>query len=341
MENTTLIGKTQDELEELVRSAGSPSYRGRQIYRWIYVSGVRDYDEMHTIPGSLRQHLAAAGPLHPLTSHLVTGDLADGSQKFLFTLSDGKQVESVLMKEKKRLTVCVSTQVGCAVNCSFCATAAMGFHRNLTAGEIVDQVLQIQHYSGAKISNVVFMGMGEPFLNYDHVLQAADLLHDPDGMNLGNRRITISTAGIIPGIRRFTKEKRLYKLAISLNATSDEQRRDIMPLTKKYPITTLLPVVQKYYQVLRHQVTFEYVLLDRFNDTPGDARRLIRMIGRLPCKVNIIPYNEIGGNFRRPAPERMTTFLDTLRPAPFTVTVRWSKGTDIKAGCGQLATEYT
>ncbi len=334
------MGKTRAEIRDIVMAAGEAPYRGEQIYRWLYVSRVQDYNEMHTIPKALRAQLEAAYPLRALRSFLVTGNLADGSQKFLFTLPDGKQIESVLMQERRRVTVCVSTQIGCAVNCSFCATATMGFHRNLTAGEIVDQVLQIQHHAGLVVTHVVFMGMGEPFLNYDQVLKAADLMHDPDGMNLGSRRLTISTAGIIPAIRRFTKEKRKYKLAISLNAAGETQREQIMPLTRKYAVSELLSAIQDYYQALRHQVTFEYVLLDRFNDTPGDARRLIRLIGRLPCKVNIIPYNEIGGNFRRPDPERLKSFLAVLNQAPFTVTVRWSKGTDIKAGCGQLATEY-
>jgi 23S rRNA (adenine2503-C2)-methyltransferase len=246
-------------------------------------------------------------------------------------------IESVLMQEGNRITVCLSSQVGCAMDCDFCATAKMGFQKNLSVGEIVDQFLFLQQESKKKITNVVFMGMGEPFLNYARVIKAADLLNQSDGIDLGARRITISTVGIIPRIKQFSKEGHRYKLAISLNGTTQNQRLQTMPAAKKYPIHKLIDAAKNYYETAKRFPTFEYVLMNNLNDRTTDAENLIKLIGNLPCKVNLIPYNEIGGTYKRPSHDRLTRFINALKNVPFTVTVRWSNGTEIDAGCGQLA----
>ena len=274
--------------------------------------------------------------LNPLKILKVTGAKSATTRKFLLECNDGEKIEAVLMKEQKRITVCLSSQVGCALGCEFCATGTMGIIRNLTVGEIVVQYLLLLKESEKPITNVVFMGRGEPFLNYDNVIKAADLLNHPNGINLGAQHITISTAGIIPQIQQFAVEKQRYKLAISLNGSTQEQRLKTMPIAKKYPIDKLIESVKDYYNARRKLVTFEYVLLAGINDSELDAKRLINLIGNLPCKLNIIPYNEIGGKFNRPNDEKIQEFLGNLLNAPFTVTTRWSKGADINAGCGQL-----
>jgi 23S rRNA (adenine2503-C2)-methyltransferase len=245
------------------------------------------------------------------------------------------------MKEGKRITVCLSTQVGCAVDCDFCATAKMGFIKNLTAGEIVDQFLQLQKMSEQKITNVVFMGMGEPFLNYKNSIAAADLLHHAKGINMAAWRITISTAGVVPKIRQFTEEKQPYKLAVSLNGTTQDQRLKTMPITQTHTFSNLIKASKDYAYNSRNRITFEYVLMDGINDEPQDAERLLRLLGSIECKLNVIPYNEIGGEYRRPSDEKIEAFMAPLKRASFPVTVRWSKGQDIDAGCGQLATNST
>ena len=252
-----------------------------------------------------------------------------------FKMQSGNRIESVLMHEKNRTTVCISSQVGCAVDCKFCATASMGFIQNLSTGEIVDQVIHLQSFSENPITNVVFMGMGEPFLNYSRVIEAAKILNEK--MGFGARRITISTAGIISKIRQMADENHQFKLAISLNASNEKSRIKIMPITKTNSLASLIESARYYYQKTRRFITFEYVLLRGINDSPEDGIRLIEMLQSLPCKVNVIPYNEIGGVYTRPEESVIHTFLKSLIDAPFTVTVRWSKGTDIDAGCGQLA----
>ena len=227
--------------------------------------------------------------------------------------------------------------MGCAVDCKFCATAKMGFIKNLTAGEIVDQYLLILNSINKRITNVVFMGMGEPFLNYQQVINAADLLNHKEGINLSAKRITISTVGIIPKIIRYTQEGHKYKLAISLNGSSQDQRLKIMPISKTHSMDALIKSAWDYYHISKKLITLEYVLLSGVNDDIVDADRLMNLIGNLPCKLNLIPYNEIDGPFYRSSEEKIERFLNRLKRANFTVTIRWSKGTDISGGCGQLA----
>jgi len=256
-------------------------------------------------------------------------------ENFYFKQLGGNHIESVLMREKNRTTVCVSSQSGCILDCNFCATASMGFLQNLNANEIIDQVILLSSYTKSKITNVVYMGMGEPFMNYRQVIESGKLLNK--NMGLGARRITISTAGIAPKIRQIADDNYSFKLAISLNATNDEVRKKIMPITLKHSFKEIIDSAKYYYSKTKRLITFEYVLLNGINDSTNDAKELVKLLKGFPCKLNIIPYNEIGGDYIRPEIKDINQFLFHLKPAKFIVTVRWSNGTDIDAGCGQLA----
>ena len=332
-----LIGLLMEDLELFACSLGHQSFRGRQLFDWIYRKNVYDYSEMSDLPISLREKLSDI-PLHPLK--MVNNDVSTSkqTQKYLFELESGERIESVLMGDGKRVTICLSTQVGCAVDCDFCATGKMGFIQNLTAGEILDQFLQLQKIIEKKITNVVFMGMGEPFLNYNNSILAADLLHHPKGINMGAWRITISTAGITKKIKQFANDAHPYKLAVSLNGSNQEQRLMTMPITKTQSFSELLEVSQYYTHRTRKRVTFEYVLMAGVNDDTVDAKNLKEILAPINCKLNLIPYNEINGLYRRPSDTVIKLFISSLKNASFPVTVRWSKGQDIDAGCGQLAT---
>ena len=325
-----------DDFTSIVKDYNEPRYRAKQLFTWIYKHNVQSFAEMDNLPKQLKINIEDNYTINPLKILKVTGAKSAKTRKFLLECHDGEKIETVLMKEQKRITLCLSSQVGCALGCEFCATGTMGIIRNLTVGEIVAQYLLLLIESEKPLTNVVFMGMGEPFLNYNNVIKATDLLNHPKGINLGARHITISTAGIVPQIQQFAIEKQRYKLAISLNGSTQEQRLKTMPIAKKYPIDKLIESVKDYYNARRRLVTFEYVLLAGINDSELDAKRLINLIGNLPCKLNVIPYNEIGGKFNRPNDEKIQEFLGNLLNAPFTVTTRWSKGADINAGCGQL-----
>ena len=325
-----------DGFISIVTVYDEPKYRAKQIFNWIYNRNVQSFDEMENIPRQLKESLADHYMLNPLKLVKVTGSKSAKTRKYLLECQDGEKIEAVLMNEQKRITICLSSQVGCALGCEFCATGTMGIIRNLTVGEIVAQYLLLLKESEKPITNVVFMGMGEPFLNYDNVIKSADLLNHPDGINLGARHITISTAGIVPQVIQYAKERHRYKLAISLNGSTQEQRLKTMPIAKKYPIDKLIESIKYYNDETRNLVTFEYVLLSGVNDSELDANRLINLISDIPCKLNVIPYNEIGGKFRRPSDEIIQEFLSNFSNALFTVTTRWSKGADINAGCGQL-----
>jgi len=238
-----LVGLKLEELESILSEFSEPSFRGQQLFEWLYRSRVDSFDQMGNLPSDFRNALSEKFIIHPLKEVHVTGSSSEPTQKFLFELLSGEKVESVLMKEGKRTTLCISSQVGCAVNCDFCATASMGFQKNLSVGEIVDQFLHVSKAADTHITNVVFMGMGEPFLNYNRVIAAADLMNAEKGIKLGAKRITISTVGITSKIKRYTDEKHRYKLAISLNGSSQESRLQTMPIAKKYPLEGLLTVI--------------------------------------------------------------------------------------------------
>ena len=331
----SLLDLSDSEICEILNKYDADSYRLNQINDWVYSKYVQKWQNMVNLPKDLINKLESSITLHPLKEINSSGLGSDPAQKFLFLTTQNNKIESVLMREGSRTTVCISSQSGCAVDCDFCATAFMGFKQNLSRGEIVDQVLQLSNRSSSKITNVVFMGMGEPFLNYKKVVESAKIINEKIG--LGARRITISTSGIASKIYLMADERLPFKLAVSLNAPSDEIRKEIMPITITNPINELLKAAEYYYSKLRRFVTFEYVLLDNVNSDEQCAHHLIKLLKNIPCKVNIIPYNEIDSQYKRPKSKVINNFVRILDDAPFTTTIRWSKGTNIDAGCGQLA----
>jgi 23S rRNA (adenine2503-C2)-methyltransferase len=349
---TQLVGMTVDELVSFVEGFGEKRYRALQIFHWIYNKFASSFNEMTDISASFRQALEQCAELSSL--HEVNRIRSiDGTTKFLFELFDGARIESVLIPSSTetedgegRLTLCVSTQVGCPLACAFCATGTMGFTRNLTTNEIVDQVITVQRSSSTRISNIVFMGMGEPMLNFENVLKAISILNDEKGLAIGARHITISTAGYADQIRRLADEFDIpVKLALSLHTLDNEKRTLLMPITKKYSVSELLNALEYYYRKTRRRPTLEYILFQDFNDTQDDVRRLISVGKRIPCKINLIPFHSIGftkvagfGATLQPASqERIEQFAQALRNGNLTVMVRSSSGDDIQAACGQLA----
>ena len=331
----SFLDLTELEISKAIDNLGEHQYRTDQLDDWIYKKHVRSWADMNNLPLKFINELDSLFKLHPLTEIGCSGNPSDPAQKFLFETSKKNKIESVLMYQKKRTTICVSSQSGCAVDCKFCATASMGFKENLSPGEIVDQFLHLSSRSQSRVTNVVFMGMGEPFLNYKNVSLAAEIINKK--INLGARKITISTAGVVSKIYKMADDRLPYKLAISLNAPNNTIRKRIMPLTNNNPIEELIKSADYYYSKLKRFVTFEYVLLNNVNDSEKCAIELIDLLKNIPCKLNLIPYNEIGGKFSRPSNQSIDTFINVLKNAPFTITVRWSKGTKIDAGCGQLA----
>ncbi|MBA4312878.1 MAG: 23S rRNA (adenine(2503)-C(2))-methyltransferase RlmN [Chlorobiaceae bacterium] len=351
MEKIDLKGLTLKELEVFAVSIGEKKFRGKQLFDWLYAKEAESFTQMTTISKALRDSLDAIASIH--TAEIVnTQDSIDGTKKYLIELSDGKRIESVLIpsvtafeepdSESKRLTLCVSTQVGCPLDCKFCATGTMGFIRNLTAGEIIDQLHIVKKVTGKRITNLVYMGMGEPFLNYDNVMKSIEIIST--GMEIAARRITVSTVGLVPQIKQIADEKRKMKLAISLHTLDDKIRNAIMPIAKKYPINDLIESLQYYYKKTKLRPTFEYILFDGVNDRVEDAKRLIQLSNRIPCKINIIPFhnNEITKAIKSPitlkptSADRSAEFIQTLRRGHVTVFARSSAGKDIDAACGQL-----
>ena len=328
-----------EELQTLCIKAGESKFRGGQLFEWLYRHGISSFDSMLNINKSFREHLNEHFILHTLTVENSLPSEEDKSVKILFRTRDDHFIETVSMVENNRHTVCLSSQVGCALDCHFCATGNLGLKRNLSTGEIVDQLIYVRENTDQPITNVVFMGMGEPFHNYDNVLNASDIFHSPKGFNLASTRITISTAGLLPQINKYIKEKRRYKLAISLNASNDKVRTKIMPINKKWSINDLIKSGKEYSNQKKRLIMFEYVLLKGINDLEEDALELARLLQGIPCKINLIPYNEIEGKYQRPDEATITKFSEILHNYrdEYRVLVRWSKGQDIAAGCGQLA----
>ncbi|MFQ5649709.1 MAG: 23S rRNA (adenine(2503)-C(2))-methyltransferase RlmN [bacterium] len=337
MSKINLKGLDLAELEDYVESIGEKRFRARQLFGWMYGKGVRSFDDMTNLGAALRAKLAQQATVSLLELRTALESRKDESIKYVFHLEDRMSIESVLMVEEHRTTLCISTQVGCAIDCKFCATGMMGLKRNLSSGEIVDQLLAVQFLSGHKVTNVVCMGMGEPFHNYDNLMTACALMSAAGGPGVARRHIVVSTSGLIPRIYQFADERQKYRLAISLNATRDDVRTRIMPLNKKWPIRALLDAARYYSEKMHHPVTFEYVLLNGINDSLDDADRLKELMRGLLCKVNLIPYNATSGAYQRPPEHRILQFYSRLAGMRAPVTIRWSKGDDIDAGCGQLA----
>jgi len=325
----------------LCESWDYPKFHGTQIYKWLFQKKCDTINEMSDLPLDLKNKLKDEFEVEALSIFKKQKSKIDNTTKFLLETSDKQFIEAVSMIDESRHTVCISSQIGCNVDCDFCATGKMGFKRNLTVGEILEQLLIINENIKEKVTNIVFMGMGEPFLNYRNVIKASDILSSPRGFNLSTKRITISTAGILPKIKQYVLEQHKYKLAISLNASNDNTRKEIMPINKKWNIEKLLSAIKKYKFNKHRIIMFEYVLLKDFNDSDEDALELSRLLKNITCKINLIPFNEIYGEYKRPKQKRIDSFAKILydNRGSYRVFIRWSKGEDIDAACGQLATE--
>ena len=335
-----ILGLTLEELEETITDCGAEKFRAQQIFKWIFEKHATSFSEMTDIPAKLKKTFS-----EKLTITLPSIEKCfrskDGTEKFLMKLSDGNLIESVLIPEEKRMTICASSQIGCALNCAFCLTGRMGFKRNLDVEEITGQVIRIvkERKNRQKKINIVLMGMGEPFLNYANILKFLTIMTSPEGMNLSRKRITVSTVGLPHEINDLSLERVRPKLAVSLSATTNATRSTIMPINKKHNIESVLRACRNYCMKTSERITFEYILMDQVNDSPEDARRLVKLLHGIPSKVNIIPINEAEKiPFKRPPGERITKFRETLVEKGIDATVRKGRGLDILAACGQLFT---
>lgn len=364
-EKTNLLGLTKEQLAVFVEEIGEPGYRARQIFEWLYQHGATEFSAMTNLGKAFRSRLALSADIRGVATEAQTRS-SDGTTKFLFSLSDGLKIESVLIspqnsagdaeadedesdppdgEPRQRLTLCVSTQVGCPLDCAFCATGTMGFLRNLTSAEIVAQVLEVRRLTGAAITNIVFMGMGEPLLNYDSVMTASSILST--GAGIAARRITVSTAGRTDRIRQLGDEWRRVKLAVSLHSAVNETRSRLMPINRRFPLEQLADALAYYYEKTRQRVTYEFIFFDGVNDTEAEVRALIRFARRIPCKINVIPFHSIAFTLPtgfsaslHPSP-RVEEVVRHLRTHHLTAIVRSSAGKDIDAACGQLAVRVT
>ena len=335
---------TLPELEARFQALGQPAYRARQVLEWIFSKRVKSFGEMSNLPAALRASLDEEYGFDVLEPVRKTGS-SDTTQKFLFQLGDGSLIESVLIpaspalygERSDRRTICISSQVGCAYGCKFCASGLDGFSRNLHAGEIVDQFLRVEELSGEKINNIVFMGMGEPLANYENLIRAITILNAPWGIGLGARHMTVSTSGLAPVIRKLAAQPLQIRLALSLHGATDAVREQIMPVNRKYPLEELIPACEEYAARKAQRMTFEFILIEGVNDSLDQAARLAQLAKRISAKINCIPYNTVEGlPWKRPSLRRQDAFMDVLRRAGISATIRREKGHDIEAACGQL-----
>jgi 23S rRNA (adenine2503-C2)-methyltransferase len=344
MSRKTLLDLNCEKLTAFLAERGEPKYRAKQIWQAIYRDLVPSYEAITPLPKGLRASLAEALPVEPL--HPIESILSSDKRthKTLFRLADGETIETVLMLYEHRRTVCVSTQVGCAIGCPFCATGKSGFTRDLTAGEIIAQALHFArelHKREERLTNIVYMGMGEPFLNYEATLKSIRILNDPNGFSLGARHFTVSTAGIIPGIERFTREDLQVNLAISLHAGDNALRDRLVPINRRYPLTPLIRACRDYIKATHRRVTFEVALIDGVNDSTENAQKVAKLLSGMLCHVNLIPLNPIPVSPLRPSSrERTDAFAGLLEEARIPVTVRLERGIKIQAGCGQLRNRH-
>ncbi len=324
------------ELEAFLISLGMKRYRANQVYQWLYQKGAASFDEMTNL--SKEERAALNEKVYISSLILIKKQTAsDGTEKYLFELEDGNRIESVLIPDEERLTLCISTQVGCSMGCRFCLTGKGGLKRDLEAHEIVDQALAVKGLLNKRITNIVLMGMGEPLANYDNTIAALKILLDEKALNFSSRKVTLSTAGLIPQIDKLGKEGVKVNLAISLNAATDDVRNKIMPINKKYPIKELIACCKRFPLPKRRRITFEYVMLKDINDTKEDAERLCKLLKGIPCKVNLIPFNEYEGcEFKKPDEKSVERFREILIEHHIMSITRKSKGAEISAACGQL-----
>ncbi|MDR2549280.1 MAG: 23S rRNA (adenine(2503)-C(2))-methyltransferase RlmN [Desulfobulbus sp.] len=337
---TDLKNLTQEQLVRFVESLGQPSFRGRQLLAWIYKPGIADFSQMTDLAKEFRAVLARSATMSRFDDYRVECS-RDGAVKFAFLLEDGRLIESVLIPEEDRNTLCVSSQVGCAMGCGFCLTGTMGFIRNLSTAEIVNQVCAVRDWTLAHdrgpLTNLVFMGMGEPLANLDHLLDAISIFTEQRGLDFSNRRITVSTCGLVPQMKKLG-DLTDVNLAVSLHAANDEVRSRLMPVNNRYPIAELVETCRSYRQKRRKRIMFEYTLLAGINDSDRDAEQLASLLREVPCKINLLAVNPAGNPaFASPSPERILRFQLILRNRGYTVFIRQSRGEDIAAACGQLA----
>ncbi len=352
MTKTNVKGLTLGALEQFIVSIGEPKYRAGQIYQWLYKYRVSSFDEMTNLSVPLRQKLSESATIEQFTVATFQTSKTDGTVKFLYELSDGKKIETVLIPPRptavdaeERMTLCVSTQIGCALDCTFCATASMGFLRNLTVSEILNQFITAQASTVKPITNIVFMGMGEPMLNYENMMAAVEILTDQHGVGLSPKRITLSTAGYANYIRKMADEDRKIKLALSLHSMRNEVRTELMPITKKFDVEALISALEYYNKKTKKSVMLEYIVFTGVNDTDEDVRLLVKAARRLDCRVNLIPFHSIefthpkgySASLHGASRAGLEQFWQKLRDQNVTTFIRHSAGVDIDAACGQLA----
>ena len=340
-----LKGLLPEDIAAFIAPMGKETYRSRQIFRWIHLRGVEDFQCMTDLSKTFRAELSRYAYIDSMTVRDMQLNHDASTTKFLYETTDGFGVESVIIRDDDRIAFCLSTQVGCALECRFCRTGRMGYKRNLEAWEIVDQFNIMQETLRAKglaATHVVFMGMGEPLLNYKNTLQAIRIFNCDLGKGLAQRRMTVSTVGIVPRIRELGRSELRVGLAVSLHAPTDEMRRYLMPIGKKYPIKDILSAAWYFSRKTRRRVTFEYLLIKGINDTDEDARELLRLLAKRPAKINLIRYNKVrGASFEKPAMKRIESFQKILLDGGMVATLRKSKGEDINAACGQLASDLS
>ena len=341
-----LMGHDRQALETFFASIGEKSFRATQVLKWVHQQGVYDFSEMTNLSKSLRSKLSSEAAF--VVPEIINDQVSDdGTRKWLLRLEDGNSIETVFIPEAGRGTLCVSSQVGCALNCSFCATARQGFNRNLTSAEIIGQLrlanqLLLSADNERPVTNVVMMGMGEPLLNYDNVVRAMQLMQEDFAYGLSKRRVTLSTSGLLPEMQRLSKDCAV-SLAVSLHAPDDELRNELVPINRKYPIRELMKACREYTRGLPHQkITFEYVMLEGVNDSDNDARKLAKMVGNVPCKINLIPFNPFENSGYSSSPlSRINRFRDILMQKGIMTVTRKTRGEEIDAACGQLAGKFT
>lgn len=338
MEKIDIKNLSKDELRKALAGIGEEPYRAAQIFRWLYKTSVKFFDEMTDLGKELREKLKNNFHLTRISLLDSKTSLIDGTIKYLFKLEDSSTIESVFLPEEKRVTLCLSSQVGCKFGCTFCASAPLGFVRNLKTSEILDEVLFIKdHNQRSVITNIVFMGIGEPLDNYDNVMKAIRILNDEDAFKIGARKITVSTCGLIPGIQKLSAEKLQIELSVSLHSADDKVRSKLVPINKKYPLNDLMDTCRDYIKKTNRLITFEYVLIKDTNVSEEDALQLAKVLKGMICKVNTISYNQIRAKgYEAPANEDIKKFISVLKKRGINVMHRKSKGEDIDAGCGQL-----
>ena len=325
-----------EELKEEIKEIGEKPFRAEQIYKWIYENRVSSFDEMTNLSLELREKLKQNYEIKEFK--IITKQVSsDGTKKYLFDLLDGNAIETVLMQYHHGYSICVSSQVGCKMGCKFCASTGIPFIRNLTSGEIVEQIMAVERDTGVRISNIVFMGIGEPLDNYDNVVKAIRNINNPKGLNIGARHISISTSGLVPKIYKLAEENIQCTLSISLHATTDEQRSKMMPVNNSYNIEELLKACKDYIEKTHRRISFEYALAKENNDNLEDAKRLVKLLKGMLCHVNLIPINKIeNGEFTKSSNENIIKFRDYLNEHGIVATIRRELGSDIDAACGQL-----